>query len=91
MIKDSGLKINDKFSDFDTEKKFRIQVPVARDRVGCICGDVIKGIKTPLECKLFGRLCNPEYPVGSCMVSSEGTCAAYYKYSSQRPVARGQE
>ena len=47
---------------------------------GCICGDILRGVKTPSECKLFKNICNPEHPVGACMVSSEGTCAAYYKY-----------
>ena len=79
-IRKSGLRIKDEFYNFDAEKRFKVQVPVARDHAGCICGDVIKGLRTPLECKLFGKLCNPEHPVGSCMVSSEGTCAAYYKY-----------
>ena len=79
-IKNSGLKIRDKFSEFDSEKRFKVQAPVARDHAGCICGDVIKGLKRPPECKLFGKLCNTEHPVGACMVSSEGTCAAYYKY-----------
>jgi hydrogenase expression/formation protein HypD len=47
---------------------------------GCLCGDILRGVKTPNECKLFRKVCNPEHPVGACMVSSEGTCAAYYKY-----------
>ncbi len=79
-IRKSGLVIKSKFAEFDAEKKFRVQIPGARDHAGCICGDVIKGVKTPLECKLFRKTCAPEHPVGACMVSSEGTCSAYYKY-----------
>ncbi len=77
----SGLKIKKEFSGFDAELKFSPESSPVKVNKACICGDVIKGIKTPLECKLFGRLCNPEHPVGACMVASEGTCAAYYKYS----------
>ena len=80
MIKKSGLKIRDKFSGFDAESKFKIKTKKPRENKSCICGDVIKGVKTPLECRLFGKKCTPENPVGSCMVSAEGTCAAYYKY-----------
>jgi len=47
---------------------------------GCICGDILRGVKLPADCKFFGKVCNPEHPVGACMVSSEGTCAAWYKY-----------
>ncbi|MBI2560232.1 MAG: hydrogenase formation protein HypD, partial [Planctomycetes bacterium] len=46
----------------------------------CICGDILRGVKIPPECKLFKKVCTPEHPVGACMVSSEGTCAAWYKY-----------
>jgi len=63
------------------EKKFRIKCQRSREHKGCICGDVIRGVRIPSECKLFGKLCKPEHPIGACMVSSEGTCAAYYKYS----------
>lgn len=79
-IGDSGLKIRDEFSAFDAEKKFRVRVKGSAEHKGCICGKVLKGLKIPTDCSLFGKACRPETPVGSCMVSSEGTCAAYYRY-----------
>ena len=80
LVRQSGLKIRNEFSRFDAELKFRPKVRPSKENKNCMCGDVLKGTKTPLECKLFRRVCNPANPVGSCMVSSEGTCAAYYKY-----------
>ena len=82
-IKDSGLNIKKEFSNFDAESKFKPKIAPVKVNKACICGDVIKGVKTPLDCRLFGRMCNPERPVGACMVASEGTCAAYYKYRVQ--------
>jgi hydrogenase expression/formation protein HypD len=81
-IKGSGLKIRKTYSEYDAERKFKVSIRPVRENPGCACGEVLKGIKIPTECKLFGRTCTPEHPVGSCMVSSEGTCAAYYKYST---------
>ncbi len=81
LVRQSGLRIRDEFSSFDAESKFKPKIRSARDNRGCICGEVLKGIKTPLQCTLFGRVCDPERPVGACMVSSEGACAAYYKYN----------
>lgn len=80
-IRKSGLKIRSRFAGFDAELKFKPKIAKPRENKACICGDVIKGMRTPLECKLFGKLCNPEHPVGACMVSTEGTCAAYYRYN----------
>lgn len=79
-VKDSGLKIKNKFLLYDAETRFKVKIRSPKENKGCICGEVLKGIKTPLECRLFGKVCDPENPVGSCMVSTEGTCAAYYKY-----------
>lgn len=80
MIPGSGLKIRQEYSDFDAEVQFPVEIqdPVVPE--GCRCGEVLTGAITPLECPLFKEVCTPENPVGSCMVSSEGTCAAYYKY-----------
>jgi hydrogenase expression/formation protein HypD len=80
VIKNSGLGLSKKYREFDIEKK--IDLPEVRTKIdkGCICGSVLKGIKTPLECKLFSKKCTPINPQGACMVSSEGACAAYYKY-----------
>jgi hydrogenase expression/formation protein HypD len=76
----SGLRIKDGFSAFDAEKRFSIKSYAADEPKGCMCGEVLKGIAPPEKCPLFGKACTPEEPVGPCMVSSEGTCAAYYKY-----------
>jgi len=82
MIPDSGLKIRENFSSFDAEKQFTVNVPESVEPKGCICGQILRGIKTPEDCTLFGKKCSPSHPVGACMVSAEGTCATYYKYRS---------
>lgn len=82
-VRDGGLKVRKEFSDFDASKKFKVKPVRSHEKMGCICGMVLKGMKTPPECKLFGKSCNPENPIGACMVSTEGTCAAYYKYGKQ--------
>lgn len=79
-IENSGLKLNADYEMFDAAKKFNIGYKVSPEPKGCQCGEVLKGKKRPPDCKLFGTTCTPENPVGACMVSSEGTCAAYYKY-----------
>jgi hydrogenase expression/formation protein HypD len=80
VIPASGLRIQDRYSGFDSEKRFSVNVEPAREAAGCRCGEVMQGIIQPPDCALFGTTCTPENPVGSCMVSSEGTCAAWYKY-----------
>ncbi len=82
-IPDSGLKIRSRYSDFDAEKQIKVKVERTKENKACICGLVLKGVKEPTDCKLFRKVCTPETPVGACMVSSEGTCAAYYKYSGK--------
>lgn len=79
-IPGSGLKIRDEFSTFDAKKKFDLSVPDSKEPKGCACGEILLGLKTPPECRLYKKVCTPAHPVGPCMVSSEGTCAAYYKY-----------
>jgi hydrogenase expression/formation protein HypD len=79
-IPGSGLQMTEKFMQYDAWKVFDIRVERTDEPKGCMCGDVLKGKKTPKDCRLFSKTCTPENPVGSCMVSSEGTCAAYYKY-----------
>ena len=81
-IEASGLALAEELSAFDAEKKFGIEYKDAARPTACRCGEVITGRLTPAECPLFGKRCTPEDPVGPCMVSSEGACAAYYKYSS---------
>jgi hydrogenase expression/formation protein HypD len=76
----SGLSIRDAYGRFDAERMLPVQLPPPREHAGCACGDILKGKITPFDCALFGSGCTPESPVGACMVSSEGTCAAAYKY-----------
>jgi len=79
-IPKSGLRLKNDFSKFDAEKEFRPRIKNSKQNPDCVCGDVLRGVKRPTQCKLFKKVCNPEKPYGPCMVSSEGTCAAYYKY-----------
>ena len=80
VVSQSGLSIREKFSAFDAESNIEVEVERTKEFPGCICGQILRGVKTPLQCKLFGKECTPVEPKGACMVSSEGTCAAYYKY-----------
>ena len=80
VIPGSGLKIREKYIRFDADDKFIIEVEPTKEAPGCICGEVMQGVSDPPDCALFGTACTPEYPVGACMVSSEGSCAAWYKY-----------
>jgi hydrogenase expression/formation protein HypD len=82
VVPASGLKMRKKFERFDTEQAFSITLEPVREAKGCICGDILRGVKIPLDCKLFRKVCTPEHPVGPCMVSSEGSCAAYYQYEN---------
>lgn len=79
-IPKSGLKIRNSYSGFDALLHIPCDVAESFDHPECLCGEILKGVKTPPECSLFGKVCNPEYPVGPCMVSTEGACAAWYKY-----------
>ena len=79
-IPGSGLKLKKKFLKFDAKTYFPVKRIKSREPAGCECGGVLKGIKKPAECRLFSKICKPENPIGPCMVSSEGSCAAYYKY-----------
>jgi hydrogenase expression/formation protein HypD len=83
-IPGSGLRLRDPWRHRDAVVKFNPERPEVPEPKACQCGEVLKGVKLPPDCKLFGRACTPEKPVGACMVSTEGSCAAYYKY--QRPV-----
>jgi hydrogenase expression/formation protein HypD len=79
-IPGSGLKLKEKYKQFDAKISFPIGDTYSREPAGCRCGEVLKGIIKPTECGLFSKVCHPENPVGPCMISSEGSCAAYYKY-----------
>lgn len=81
LLPGSGLKLREKWKHRDAEAVFDIDVPDSPEPRGCQCGLVLRGIKMPDECPLFGKICTPDKPVGACMVSTEGSCAAYYKYN----------
>ncbi len=80
MVPASGLKFRDEYGHFDASQVFPVTLKPVREAKGCICGDILRGVKTPKECKLFRKTCSPDQPVGPCMVSAEGACAAYYSY-----------
>lgn len=79
-IAGSGYKIRDEYAAFDAMRKFHPVVEEPVEHAGCKCGDILRGVMAPKECPLFRRVCTPENPVGPCMVSSEGSCAAYFRY-----------
>jgi len=82
----SALRIRDQFAEFDAEKRFDLTYEPVPDHKACECGAILRGVKRPQDCKLFGTVCTPENPIGSCMVSSEGACAAHYTYGRYKDV-----
>jgi len=84
----SALKIRPEFAACDAERKFELHYTSVPDHKQCECGAILRGVKRPADCKLFGTVCTPESPMGSCMVSNEGACAAHYSYGRFRDVAR---
>ncbi len=80
VIPRSGLAIREEYASFDAEKAIPVEVETPREHPGCRCGEILRGKVSPFDCPLFATVCTPESPVGACMVSSEGTCAAAYKY-----------
>ena len=84
----SALKIRERFAAFDAEKRFAVSEKQSREVKSCECPAILRGVKKPTDCKLFGTVCTPDSPMGSCMVSSEGACAAYWTYGRHRETAR---
>ncbi|MGI9033242.1 MAG: hydrogenase formation protein HypD [Acidimicrobiales bacterium] len=80
FISQSALKLRDEYAAFDAELRFSVPGVRVADPKACQCGEVLKGVIKPWECKVFGTACTPETPIGTCMVSSEGACAAYYNF-----------
>jgi hydrogenase expression/formation protein HypD len=80
FISQSALRLRDKYAAFDAEQRFAVPGVRVADPKACQCGEVLKGVLRPWECKVFGTACTPETPIGTCMVSSEGACAAYYNF-----------
>jgi hydrogenase expression/formation protein HypD len=81
VIPRSGLTLREHMKHRDARTLYDIDIPDTQEPKSCLCGQVLRGIKKPTDCILFGKKCTPEHPVGACMVSTEGSCAAYYKYS----------
>lgn len=90
VIPKSGLAIRDAYAEFDAARRFEIPPTDSREPRGCSCGDILRGVKLPFDCALFGRGCTPEHPIGPCMVSSEGACAAYYRYEQYAAQGPGE-
>jgi hydrogenase expression/formation protein HypD len=86
FISQSALKIRSSYAEWDSEQRFSVPGVRVTDPKAAQCGEVLKGVLKPAQCKLFGRECTPEQPVGALMVSSEGSCAAYYNYEHGKPV-----
>ena len=82
-IQNSGLDVAKDFAKFDARKMIPVEKEESKEAKGCRCGEVLRGLKKPTDCPLFGKICTPQHAVGSCMVSVEGTCAAWYKYGSR--------
>ncbi len=80
FISQSALALSEAYADFDAERRWSVPGVRVADPKACQCGEVLKGVIKPFECKVFGSACTPERPIGTCMVSSEGACAAYYNY-----------
>ena len=84
FISQSALKLRDEYAQWDTERRFDVPNVRVTDPKAAQCGEVLKGVLKPAQCKLFGKECTPERPVGALMVSSEGSCAAYYNYEHRK-------
>lgn len=84
MVPYSALQIKSDYADWDAERKFGIEPASVPDNKACECGAILRGMKKPTDCKIFGTVCTPENPMGSCMVSHEGACAAYYAFGRFR-------
>jgi hydrogenase expression/formation protein HypD len=87
FISQSALKIRDEYAEWDAEQRFPIPGTRVTDPKAAQCGEVLKGVLKPAQCKLFGNECTPEHPIGALMVSSEGSCAAYYNYEHRKAAA----
>lgn len=84
MIPSSGLVLKEKYGRFDAESRIPVTVSTHEENKLCLCGEILRGLKTPDDCPLFRKTCNPENPVGACMVSPEGSCNTWYKYADVR-------
>ena len=83
VIKMSGMTLRDEYADFDARRKYDMPEIKGKANPACRCGDVLQGKCKPCDCKVFGKVCTPQHPVGACMVSNEGACSAYYQYGME--------
>ena len=88
FLPDSALKLREAWSEFDAERRFGLVEKQAKDNPACECGAILRGVKRPSECRLFGTVCTPDTPMGSCMVSPEGACSAHWTYGRFRERER---
>ena len=88
LVPYSGLRLKEAYAAFDAERRFDVREVEAHDNPACECGAILRGVKQPAECKLFGTVCTPDTPMGSCMVSAEGACAAHWTYGRFRDHVR---
>jgi hydrogenase expression/formation protein HypD len=88
LVPYSGLRLKAAYARCDAERRFDIEEIAASDNPACDCGAILRGVKRPTDCKLFGTVCTPDTPMGSCMVSAEGACAAHWTYGRFRDRAR---
>jgi len=89
LVPDSALRIREAYAAWDAERRFAIPDAMVPDHKACACGAILRGLKRPADCTLFATACTPENPMGSCMVSAEGACAAHYIYGRFRDHAGG--
>jgi len=80
----SGYEVKESYKDFNARRKFNLDFQSTNENPACISGDIMKGLKKPIQCPMFGTKCKPEHPLGAPMVSSEGSCAAYYQYAENK-------
>ena len=83
------MQIREKYAAFDAERRFHLEYRSVPDNKACECGAILRGVKRPQDCRIFGTVCTPENPIGSCMVSSEGACAAHYSYGRYKDMSNG--
>src|ERR1051325_2058135 len=84
FISQSALRLRDSYAEWDAERRFQVPGVRVTDPRAAQCGEVLKGVLKPAQCKLFGKECTPEHPIGALMVSTEGSCAAYHRYKPRR-------
>jgi hydrogenase expression/formation protein HypD len=88
-LADGGVQVKPAYAEFDAERRFEMKQKSVPENAACQCPSIIRGVKKPTDCAIFGSVCTPRNPIGSCMVSSEGVCAAYYKYRRRATEAAG--